>query len=68
MTDHRVLPLSFAFHSTNCETTLGIMLELATEQNLARLLQPCGLAAVACMWPLWDDVMVQVLIDHKHAR
>ena len=44
------------------------MLELATEQNLARLLQPCGFAAVACMWPLWDDVMVQVLIDHKHAR
>ena len=43
------------------------MLELATEHNLAPLLQPCGLAAVACMWPLWDDAMVQFLTDHKRA-
>ena len=35
------------------------MLELATEQNLVQLLQLCGLAAVACMWPLWDDITIQ---------
>ena len=43
------------------------MLEHATKHILARLLQLCGIAAMA-MWLVWDGVMVQVLIDHKYAR
>ena len=34
----------------------------------AQVLQPCSLAAVACMWPVWGDITVQVLTDRKHAR
>ena len=54
------------FHSVNCKITSGTKLELATEYNLAQLLQPCGLAAVTYMWPVWDDVRVQAQIDPKH--
>ena len=67
MIDHPVLPIRVAIHSSHCEIPSGTRLELTTEHNLPRLLQPCGLVAMACMWPVWVDVTVQLLIDHKHA-